>query len=280
MESSYYRSIAPVGSESEWEYFEPTAATVSVWTSEIQHGGPPSALLVRALARIPGLDAAQRFTRITIDIIGAVGLGVNRVRAYVLRPGRQISMVGADLEVALPGGGFRVAARATAWRMRGLDSSAIASAPNPPMVPALIDAGPVTVGITGDSDIGVDWGTIGFIGSTETVAVPGRRGDTPALWIRPAIPLVEGEPISDLESAFTVIDVANGIGTRLRPDQWSWMNTDTTVHLISEPRGPWVCIDADLATGATGFGTTFADLYDETGFLGRSAQTVLLSPVS
>ena len=278
VQSCYFiPSEPPADAAPGYEYFTPTQATVSVWPSEIQHGGPPSGLLVRAMARFPGLDPTQRFTRITIDILGGVGLGLNRVRTYLLRPGRQIAMIGADLEVELPDGGFRVAARATAWRMRATDSAAIASTPQPPMSPARSAAGPPNIGVTGTSELGVDWGTIGFIGTTETVVVPGRHGDTPALWIRPAIPLVDGEKITDLESVFTVIDVANGVGTRLRPDEWSWMNTDTTVHLIAEPRGPWVCIDADLATGTTGFGTTFADLYDDAGFLGRSAQTVVLS---
>ena len=56
------------------------------------------------------------------------------------------------------------------------------------------------------------------------------------------------------------------------------MNTDTTAHLVGQPTTSWLGIDADMASGRHGYGATFADLYDVSGFLGRSAQTVLLGP--
>lgn len=55
------------------------------------------------------------------------------------------------------------------------------------------------------------------------------------------------------------------------------MNTDTTVHFIRPPRGEWIGLDSDLAVGPEGYGATLADLYDADGFIGRSAQTVLMA---
>ncbi|GAA1480236.1 thioesterase family protein [Gordonia sinesedis] len=282
MDSAYYIPIDPDadidsgGTAEGVEYFTPTPSTASVWDSALQHGGPPSALLMRSMLRLQP-DPSMRFTRVTVDILGAVGFGVNRVRARVLRPGKQIAMLAAELDVQQPDGGFRTAARASAWLMRTVDSTAITRSPQPPLVPVPNEL-ERHIGVSSDPRLGVDWGDVGFIGTLETAPVDGRVGDTPALWLRPAIDLVEGEPISDLESIFTVIDVANGLGTRLRPDEWTWMNTDTTVHLTTVPRGPWLGIDSDLASGPDGFGATFADLYDTSGFIGRSAQTVLLAP--
>lgn len=135
------------------------------------------------------------------------------------------------------------------------------------------------IGFPDDSGEAVDWGTLGFIGTIESIRVEGQNGSTPAVWLRPAIPLVGGEKTEDLEAMFTVIDVANGLGTRLRPNRWTWMNTDTTVHLTRVPSGPWVGIDAHMLAGPDGFGATFADLYDVSGHIGRSAQTVMLSAV-
>lgn len=282
MDNCYYeREAAPQGTDADddphgYEYFRPTDATTSAWSDQIQHGGPPTGLLARALRRTAGADGAH-FTRITTEILGAVGLDVNRVRGYTIRPGRRISMVGADLEVRRPDGSFQLAARATAWRIREHDTSVIAAPLRPALTPTPADLAPI-VGVTADSALGVDWGTRGFIGSIESAVVHGSDSALPAVWLRPAIDLVGGEPIDSFDAVMTVVDVANGLGTALAPTEWTWMNTDTTVHFTAVPRGPWLGIDAQMATGSDGFGATFADLYDTTGFVGRSAQTVLLEP--
>ncbi|MEE3850316.1 thioesterase family protein [Gordonia sp. LSe1-13] len=275
MESCYYVPIDRPSSEADagYEYFQPTEATQSVWAATMQHGGPPSGLMMRALLHCdPG--PAQRFTRVTTEILGPIGLGVNRIRAEVVRPGRQISLVTAELEVQQADGSFRPVARTHGWRLRTADTTTIVEEPEP-LSPTPAELSPVR-GVTGDQNLGVDWGTVGFIGSIECASLAGRVGDTPAVWVRPAIGLVGDEPISDLESIFSVIDIANGLGTRLRTDEWTWMNTDTTVHLTRIPTGPWVGIDADMVQGPDGFGATFGDLFDTSGFIGRSAQTVLL----
>lgn len=279
MTTAYYLPLGeipgpPDPDADDWEYFSPTEATVSVWGADMQHGGPPSGLLTRALSRCEP-DPDQQFTRITVEILGAIGLGVNRIRSRLLRPGRQISLVGAELEVRRPDGDYRVVAQAAAWRMRTGRTDEAARLPAEPLHPAP-DELPRSIGVPAEAGIGTDWGSSGFVGSVETAVAPGRTGDTPAWWVRPTLDLVDGEPMTDLESVFTVLDIANGLGTRLPIDEWSWMNTDTTVHLVAPPTGPWLGIDADMAAGRHGFGATFADLYDSAGFIGRSAQTVLL----
>ncbi|MBD0862384.1 thioesterase family protein [Gordonia sp. zg691] len=282
MESWYYEPIdAPSSSGAEerdehYEYFRPTDATLSVWSPTMQHGGPPAGLMMRSLLRCAP-DPLLHLTRVTTEILGPVGLGVNRIRARVVRPGRQISLVETELEVQQPDGSYRAAARSVGWRLRGADTAEIANGPAP-LTPLPDELEPV-IGFPDDSGEAVDWGTLGFIGTIESARVEGRNGETPAVWLRPAIPLVAGEKTTDLESMFTVIDVANGLGTRLRPNRWTWMNTDTTVHLTRVPSGPWVGIDAHMIAGPDGFGSTFADLYDASGHMGRSAQTLMLSAV-
>lgn len=278
---AYYVPIAvPDDADPGYEYFQPTAATTSVWASTIQHGGPPTGLLVRAMEKAVGGPEApdgMAFSRVTMEILGGIGHGVNRVRTTMPRPGRQISQVAAELSEQRPDGTFRIVGRSTAWRMLSRDSASIARTPRPPLRPTP-DEVVTTIGFPTDDDSGVAWGTHGFIGTVEAGSVGGRTGTTPALWLRPTIPLVQGERTTDLASAFIVIDVANGVGSDLSPTEWSWMNTDTTVHLIRAPRGPWVGLDAVLAAGPDGYGATLGDLYDADGFIGRSAQTVLLAP--
>lgn len=273
----YYKPLpVPEGGDAAYEYFQPTEATASVWSTDMQHGGPPAGLLMRAMLRAAP-DDGQVFTRVTNEILGPVGLGLNRVRTTIPRPGKRISMIQADLESETPDGGFRLVSRAVAWRMLGADSAAVANSTVEPL-----STGPdqlqQTQGFPAQDDEAVPWGMVGFIGQTITARQPGRNGDTPTLWVRPALPLVEGEEMSNLEAVFCVIDIANGVGTRLNPQEWSWMNMDTTVHLVAQPTSPWLAIDSHLAIGDNGYGATFADLYDVTGFLGRSAQTDMISP--
>lgn len=295
--SAYYEPVdPPAGADDDggspdgrYRYFQPTGATVSVWSSDIQHGGPPTGLLVQAMEDVvdprpaherrasPGAPDGMAFTRVTMEILGGIGLDVNRVRAAVSRPGRQISQVTAELDARLPDGSFRTVGRATAWRLRTGDTSAIADPPQPPLPTGPEDARR-SVGFTDFGDGSMSWGSVGFIGTVEVALSPGRNGAGQAVWLRPLVPLIAGATTSELASAFTVIDVANGVGTRLDPAQWSWMNTDTTVHLTGRPSGEWIGIDAAMAIGAQGYGATFADLYDTRGFVGRSAQTVLLNP--
>lgn len=273
---SYYRSIAaPDGADPSYDYFVPTESTVSVWSSDIQHGGPPAGLMMRAMERAAG-DDGKAFTRVTTEILGGMGLGVNRVRTSVPRPGRRISQIAADLEIQTQSGEFRLAARTVAWRIATGDSSPVERVPHPPLV-AGPDELPQIIGFPDDGDVAVPWGKVGFIGTTIIARQEGRNGDTPAIWVRPAIRLLPDEEMSPLTSVFTVLDVANGVGTQLDPTQWSWMNVDTTVHLVGQPTSPWLGLDADLAVGAAGYGASFSDLYDVTGFLGRSAQTDMIA---
>ncbi|GEE02849.1 thioesterase [Gordonia spumicola] len=273
--TSYYVPLeTPDGADPDFDYFQPTEATISVWSSDLQHGGPPAGLMMRAMTRVVA-DDGQHITRVTTEILGAMGLGVNRVRAWVSRPGRRISQVTAELECQMPDGEFRVAGRTVAWRILASDTADAQSSPRD-RLPSTPDELPQIVGFPEDGDEGVAWGRIGFIGTAVIARQDGRTGSTPAVWIKAALPLVEGEVSSDLVSIFTVLDVANGVGTRLDPTRWSWMNMDTTVHLVGQPTSPWLGIDSDLAVGRTGYGASFADLYDVSGFLGRSAQTDMI----
>lgn len=267
-DAAYYR---PLGVRGDHEHFSPTGSTVSVWTDTIQHGGPPSGLLVRALEsvdRAPGLA----FSRITIDILGAIGLSENRIRARMIRPGRQIAQVQAELDVLGPDGDFRTAARATAWLLASSDTAAVATDSHGPTPPDAAGAG----GALPDwSTMG--WAATGFIGTVDFHR-DGAGSDAAGLtWLRPRIDLVEGETASPMSRFCCVVDIANGLGSTLSPREWTWMNTDTTIHLRREPAGEWFGVDAELVAGSSGFGYTAADLCDGSGRVGRSTQTVFLA---
>ena len=79
-----------------------------------------------------------------------------------------------------------------------------------------------------------------------------------------------------LQRLAAVVDSANGIGAVLDPRRFVFMNTDTTVHLHRLPEGDDFAVRARASIGPDGVGVTTAEIYDRRGFIGTSAQTLLV----
>src|SRR5215472_7225159 len=75
--------------------FIATASTRGPWSREHQHGGPPAALLARAMEQLVGDDAL--LTRLTFDFIRPVPIAALTVRAEVVRAGAKVRRVQATL---------------------------------------------------------------------------------------------------------------------------------------------------------------------------------------
>jgi len=234
------------------------------------------ALLTRAVERLDG-DAAGRLGRITVEILGPVLRSEPvTVVAGVERPGRKIALREATLAQAGPDGRPRDVARARAWWVRERDTAAAVHRPGPvlrlpePTAPSLFEA-----------SVPSSWRT-GFIGSMQwRVVTPIGPGDTPAVaWSRMGVDLVEGEAISDAQRAVATADTANGIGARLDTRDWSFVNTELTVHLFDRPDAEWIGVEAESAIGPHGIGTGSALLHGERGPFGRVTQCLLVEPVS
>jgi hypothetical protein len=72
------------------------------------------------------------------------------------------------------------------------------------------------------------------------------------------------------------VDCTNGVGMVLDPDQFVFMNTDTVVHLHRLPDGDDFGLRAGASIGPDGIGVTTAEVFDRAGFIGASAQTILV----
>lgn len=253
MSTAYY---LPGGEEE----FLPTPHTAGPWSAQAQHLGPPAALLTRAMVRCsPRADTV--LAKLTIDILGPLPLAPLSVRASVLRPGRTVELIGAEL--AFDG---MVAARATGWRLARTDTSDVAGGTSDPMPPP--DTAQPAALPTG-------WYTDGYLSSIEWRWLHGdwSRPGSALVWGRPLVPLVDGEATDSLCTLLTVADSASGLSARLDPaDGWLFPNTDLTVHLHRTPNGPWVGVNATTVVGADGAAVARATLSDETGPVGASAQ--------
>ena len=97
------------------------------------------------------------------------------------------------------------------------------------------------------------------------------------VWLSPLVHVVDGEEPHGPAAACAWWSIrANGVGAALDPDEFLFMNTDTTVHLHRVPSGSDFALRAAASIGPDGIGVTTADLFDRQGFVGTSAQTLLV----
>lgn len=265
MTDSYYERIdADAGGEK----FRATDLARGTWSAAIQHGGPVSALLARALERCEPRDDT-RLSRVVIDLLGGVPAeGDLWVRSQLQRPGKQIELLTAEMLAPGPDGHPRPVARASGWRLQRQDTTAIAhgaaESPRP-----RTDAHSRNLKAR-------EWDrnyvhSLEWLWLTEPLT-PGP-GDS---WIKPTVDLVKGETMTQLERLFAVADCANGIGSKLDITKWTFLNTDLAVHVFRVPDGDWIGIRAETSYGPDGIGTTIGTLYDERGAVGAIQQSVLV----
>ena len=79
-------------------HFVATESTRGPWSREHQHGGPPAALLARAMEQLVGDDAL--LTRLTFDFVRPVPIAAFTVRAEVVRAGAKVRRLQATLATA------------------------------------------------------------------------------------------------------------------------------------------------------------------------------------
>lgn len=244
--------------------FRATEHTVGPWEPGAQHGGPPSALLGREVERCeprPGWLVA----RTTVEILGPVPVAEVEVHARLLRPGRSVELVMAEMSAA-----GRPVARAHAWRIRQDPSLAVeASLRPPPSRPD--DACSLNV-------LGEGWSS-GYLHAMEWRFTAGAfdRPGPATLWARPRVPLVSDEEISPLQRVLLLADSGNGVSGELDLRQWYFINPELTVHLHREPVGEWLCLAASTSLGPSGVGLAESRLYDERGAVGSGAQALLVA---
>lgn len=246
------------------QVFDSTDGTRSNWDPEIQHGSPPLALMTKLIEELAA-ESGLRVGRLTLDILGAIPVTTVRAHAWVERPGSRISLMVAEMLAARPDGSQRAVARVTAWLLATSDTADATTDRYPP----LVEGDPVAVPHS--------WADA--TGYLETVRwrkqhVP--EGKTPVAWLSPLVPLVDSEPVTDLQRLAMVADSVNGVGAALDPEKFVFMNTDTVVHVHRLPQGDDFGLRARGSIGPDGIGVTTADIFDRQGFIGTVAQTLLV----
>ena len=98
------------------------------------------------------------------------------------------------------------------------------------------------------------------------------------VWLRMRQPLVAGEPTSPLARVLVAADAGNGVSAALDYRRYLFINTELTVHLVREPAGEWVCLDAVTRGGPARRRAGRERPVRRAGRLGRAAQTLLVRP--
>ena len=252
--------------------FESSVLTRGPWDGASQHAGPPAALLGREIELCAGIGegiADRHVARVTFEILRPVPIARLRVEAEVVRPGRRVDMV----EATLTDDGGEPLVRARAWRMlrREVELPAgfapdVADPPAPPeSTPAASEFFPT----------GYD---VGYHTAMEYRFVTGSFVEVgPATtWMRMRVPLVAGEEPTPLQRVLAAADSGNGISSALDYRSYVFINVDLTVHLHRPPAGEWVCLESITVPESSGVGMTDTRLWDESGPIGRAAQSLLV----
>ncbi len=255
----YYRQLGE-------NRYTSTIHAQGAWNTNEQHMAPVTGIMVHALEQFqPRSD--MRLVRLNFDILGLIPAGDFRIETTLLRPGKTIELLQADLIAE-----GRVAVRVTAWRLQRSDTSAVEAFEDNPLEP-LECAVPWT---------GLNTWPGGFIKTVEGRSLPGHRRGHGRAWLHSPYAMLDGgKQSSALVRLLGLADSANGVAARLTPAPGSIMfpNVDLSLHIYREPVGQWLGLDSTVTFAGDGVGLTSSVLHDEQGPFGRSEQTLTLRPI-
>lgn len=258
----FYRPDGPSG-------FVSTSSTAGPWGRESQHGGPPAALLARAVGdSVRGEPLV--LGKIDVDFLGPIPQGRCEIAVDVLRPGRQVRQVQASMR--FPEVADRPAVVARAWLFSAEPGRAprhgtrVATPELPPPVRQDFFA-----------DVDADWG---YGPSIEWRFATGGFDDVGAaqVWTRVRVPLVAGEATSDLQRMLVVADSTNGVSAALPMGAWLSIPPSLTVAVVRPPRGEWFLLDARSVIESAGTGLAESVISDQDGLCARVLQPLLVTP--
>lgn len=205
------------------------------------------------------------FGRMTFDFLRPVPIALLTVHAEVLRAGAKVRR----LQAALTAGDGTVLVQASAVALRTAAVLPASIGDDSPAPPPAETAAPFEFPFFSDP--------VGYHTAVEVRIARGTWGHGPvAAWMRPRVPLVEGEVPSPVQRLLILADSASGIAVVLEHARYTFVNADLTVAIHRPPEGEWLCLDAATVAEAHGVGLTRARLWDARGALGVSLQSCLV----
>lgn len=273
VQDAFYRLLeeSDAGLDATTARVRSTVHTTGPWAAGLQHAGPPSALLTRAVRRLGGLPPDALPARLGFDILAPVPVADLVLTARTLRPGRRVALAEATLAAA--DAPERPVMTLRAWLLRQAKPP-MAGLPETPTTPA--PSWPHDLAPMARPE---GWHP-GYLDAVRWLWVQGsfEAPGPAAVWTTLAVDLVEGEDPDPVERLVAVADSASGISAVASPARMLFVNTDLTLHLTRAPIGKDIWMHAQTTLDAVGIGRTTGELGDHRGSVGHSAQCLFVEP--
>lgn len=244
--------------------FQATEHVSGAWNEQEQHIAPALGLMahVMELDRDERRSDQLRISGLHYDILGPVPVGEVEVTCRVLRPGRTIELVEAELSYQ-----GRAIVLLRGWLLAEFSSDHVQGSDFPQLP---------------DPESFEPWeasslwpgGMIRSIQGTRREIADGRA----QAWIRTDHALVADEPVSDVARFIGLFDLSNGLAVRADPSDVLFPNVELTAQLFRDPSGQWVGYDTTVSFGPDGRGLTHTIIHDEDGPVGAVTQGLTVRP--
>lgn len=270
---SFYRALdsGALRASTRVEKFVSNAWTSGPWSKELQHGGPPTALLARCMERVALDHGFSHIARISASFLRAVPVSNEplHVTSTMDRVGGKTAQASAEIQNS---NGDRLMT-ASATLIRSISEAIPAPFAAPSSMLALKSCHPTSFGMLWDLSA-ENYGAAFELKSTE--ASPTLGFGPNKCWFRQKVALVDGEPLSPLCRTLCAADSCNGLSSAVDYSEWTYMNVDITVACARPMHGEWVGIDARTEVGA-GHGVAIGGLFDEQGQYGQVLQAIVFN---
>lgn len=241
--------------------YRSTIHAQGAWNPHEQHMAPASGIIATELECFQPRDDV-RIGRISYDIFGLIAAGEFSISTRVIRAGKTIELIEADMQTE---GKTCIIARA--WRMCTQDSTEIA---------ALEDQVIYQPETLSNWEGMLRWPG-GYIQSLEAQVDKNHRAGKGIVWLNNAKEMVENQPTSDFVHLIGMVDTANGVAPRQEEGfTWGFPNLDLQIHMYRYPVGRWLGLETVQQYGSDGIGLTSSILHDVQGPFGRSEQILTL----
>lgn len=245
--------------------FDSTALTAGPWSPKAQHGGPPSALLTRAIERHEPREG-HRLGRVCVDILRPVPVAPLQVSVRSVHTGKRIQLIEATAQSE-----GKAVLIARAWRLLA--------------VPGTVPSTPQTIGedfadIPVSHEVDLQWANMdGYMSVIDWRIEKGRfdQWGPAKVWARQTVPLLEDEEPSPWQRAVTVADSGSGVSLCLDPSRFPAVNCDLNVVMHRDPVSEWIMLDSQTTISAGAGALASTVLADRRGPVGSATQTLLAS---
>lgn len=245
-------------------HYRSTHHAQGAWNPHEQHMGPVSGIIATELdAFSPRSD--MRLARLSFDIFGLIPAGEFTITTRIIRPGKTIELLEAEMQA-----NNRICVVARAWRMRVQDSKEIAG----------LEDQPVSHPDSLKYWDGLKHWPGAYVESLIAKTDENHRAGKGIVWLTNDKEMLDSQTTSDFSHLMGMVDAANGIAARQQKEiAWGFPNLDLQIHMHRYPTGKWLGLEAVQQYGADGIGLTSAILHDTQGPFGRSEQILTLRKV-